>query len=740
MIRHLDTIPRMGSSTEQDVGKATTVPVLLGALRKWWKLALPVGLLLAGVGVTVVLLTTQLQYKASALIKVQDTAPYVAFPSPEESRRFIDTQIETLRSPVVLEPVLAQPEIANLPELRNEASPIDWITNHIEVRCAGQSEIFKITVTAHHPVSATKIVNAVVHTFFELRSRDDAEQFQKDIDRLEDERERSNAQANQLRDTVQKLSGELGDPNRKADAAGQLQHQRDAFQSSLASIQAERQEYETQLQLFRDAHRVAADPPPAALERAVEERPTVQALKVEVVTLEGRLRALEAKLARPKSNSVYVDLEDQVQRGRELLAKLRREVAAEEKAVWRENETARCRQELADRTAQFQKLTRQEQILKDRLKKEGVVVDASDDRVEMIRRELDAKRSELTRSEQVLDLIAARITKLRTEQRAPARITMLKGAADASTPMRTISTQKFMIITLTLFCLPFGLAIGWEHLLQRVFDSSQLRAKLSPPLMAEVTRLPGGLRSIKKAAGNPLKQQQVHAFEESVESLRTRLMLSQQGRDPQVVAITSASGREGKTTLAVQLAASIARASGDCTLLIDADLRSSRIRRLFGVSKQHGLATVLARRVSLDEAIFPTDDPRIHLLPAGDVVANPHQLVGAGGFDGVLDELRQLYRHIVIDTPPLLDGSETLMIARAADACLLCAMRDKSRLSKVTDAWERLLAAGIHPMGAVLNGVTLREVAVQSASMVFRLTRPLASFFHLRGSNEESVS
>ena len=94
------------------------------ALRHWWKVALPVALLLAGVGGTIVYLLFEPVYEASALFQIDERTPYLAFESKEEGRSklFFQTQIETIRSPMVLGPVVKRPEIAKAPEISGRST------------------------------------------------------------------------------------------------------------------------------------------------------------------------------------------------------------------------------------------------------------------------------------------------------------------------------------------------------------------------------------------------------------------------------------------------------------------------------------------------------------------------------------------------------------------------------------------------------------------------------------------
>jgi Mrp family chromosome partitioning ATPase len=98
---------------------------------------------------------------------------------------------------------------------------------------------------------------------------------------------------------------------------------------------------------------------------------------------------------------------------------------------------------------------------------------------------------------------------------------------------------------------------------------------------------------------------------------------------------------------------------------------------------------------------------------------SPHRLAGNGEFAGLLDKLRGMYRYIIVDTPPILPASEALVMARAADAAVLCARRDYSRVDQVAEAYARLQAAGVKAAGAVLNGIPVRNYAQRYGSYYY---------------------
>ncbi len=155
------------------------------------------------------------------------------------------------------------------------------------------------------------------------------------------------------------------------------------------------------------------------------------------------------------------------------------------------------------------------------------------------------------------------------------------------------------------------------------------------------------------------------------------------------------------------------------TLLIDGDMRSPDLHHIFQVQGDPGLAEVLGDRCELESAINRDWSEHVHILPAGKMNKSPHKLVGSSRFKQLLNDARANYRYVIVDTPPILAASESLVMARDADATLVCAMRDISRESHVRMSYQRLLSVGVTPVGTVLNGVPLRQYARRYGSYTY---------------------
>ncbi len=197
---------------------------------------------------------------------------------------------------------------------------------------------------------------------------------------------------------------------------------------------------------------------------------------------------------------------------------------------------------------------------------------------------------------------------------------------------------------------------------------------------------------------------------ESYRALRTSLLMSPQG-PPKVIMVTSALPFEGKTTTSINSAVVLAQKGGR-VLLIDADLRAPRIHKVLGLSSEYGLSTLLneANQINDRDAIVQFSRvPNLFVLPAGPLSAQPSQLLDSMVIRRKIAEWRQLFTHIVIDTPPVLSSSDCLVLSADADSVLLTMMADQTPKAALLRARDLLLSANAKLAGIVVNGVDLNS-------------------------------
>ena len=132
-----------------------------------------------------------------------------------------------------------------------------------------------------------------------------------------------------------------------------------------------------------------------------------------------------------------------------------------------------------------------------------------------------------------------------------------------------------------------------------------------------------------------------------------------------------------------------------------------------------GLGDVLAHKCAFQEAVVTDWSEHLHFLPAGKAHSSPHTLLGNGEWGALLKEARASYRYVIVDTPPVLAAGEALVLASGADASLICAMRDVSRIDQIRRTQERLEAAGARPIGVVLSGIPTKRYAYRYGTYAY---------------------
>jgi capsular exopolysaccharide synthesis family protein len=168
--------------------------------------------------------------------------------------------------------------------------------------------------------------------------------------------------------------------------------------------------------------------------------------------------------------------------------------------------------------------------------------------------------------------------------------------------------------------------------------------------------------------------------------------------------VTSPSEREGKTTLASQLATSLARA-GRRVLIMDADVRRPTQHQLFEQPLTPGLAEVLRDEANLDDVIRPTPANGLWMITAGQCDFDAIQSLAKEGLKEAFASLRPDFDFIVVDAGPVLGMADTLLIGQHSDAALLSVLRDVSQAPKIYEAQRRLASVGVNLLGAVMQGV-----------------------------------
>lgn len=683
--------------------------VIWVAFRRSWFWVIPMGLLFAGPAIYWVYSGFIPEYRATHLL--EPNSDYVVFQGVlSRPRDMASIERQLITNALVLDPVLADPEVCKAPSLRNPATREKELRSRMAVDTGG---VLTVSYRDSDPKHAAAVCNAIVDSYLRQRQAFDNQRVSALEGWLRPAMDRWEAEVAAHQARVRELSQQaLGfDPfsevSRLEDGAAvmtglfnqltQVKGDEEVLRARIEAEQSRRDRGEL------DGAIVDIKPSPEEIEQFVARDSAVSRLRQRAAEKTSQMRQMEdsdlVRINREWYSRLAADIEA-INKDLDDAEKV-----AEERALVELGDRSR-QQQLSDRSRGFVQMQEELAMLVTKRETLETAFEAEKKRLEQFAGEsvdLYFAQQQYRQAASILEKLSLRIASLRTErQRGPSMQTLARAAPPVA-PIEEMPVKKMMMFGGGAFMVPFFLALLWELAVKRITTSDALESRKLMPVIGEVARLPAGA-----FAGGRKR-----IFEESVDALRANLLLSTELGEARSIAITSAMSGEGKSSLASQLAVSIAKATGETVLLIDADLRSPDQHHLFGLEMGLGLTGVLAGRTKLDAAIDRSLGGLVHILPAGYLDASPHRLLSPSALRDLIDFAQNElgYRYIVFDTAPVLSAGETLAVTAEVDATLVCVMRDVSRVANLERTVKRLETTGAALAGMVFNGTPARAYA-----------------------------
>jgi capsular exopolysaccharide synthesis family protein len=304
----------------------------------------------------------------------------------------------------------------------------------------------------------------------------------------------------------------------------------------------------------------------------------------------------------------------------------------------------------------------------------------------------------------------------------------------AGVPVAPVGPKRLRTILIGLLVsLTFGvgLAFAIEYLNNTIKTVDDIDRYVNLPALAVIPAMNGGtarlLSTRKESASQALSvngssqatrqaQAMIHLltadnhslFAEAYRGLRTSVLLSAAGSPPKTILFTSSQPGEGKTTTTVNTAIALAQL-GVSVLIIDADMRRPTVHKVFGVDHAHGLSTYLSREVEIDGLIQKLPIPNLSLMTCGPIPPNPAELVSSEKMKDLLSVLETRYDHILIDSPPLINVTDPVVLSTLVQGVILVVHGGRSKRAIVSRARRELTGVGAKIFGVVLNNVDLKR-------------------------------
>lgn len=686
------------------------------SLRRRWLLATFMGLLLAaGAGFALFWLFPESD-TAAANFLVKASPEVLVYEIDSNKQRgeyeiFRETQIALLKSPPVLNVALQNPQMQQVATLRKEKDPLTWLYKNLDIRYMGDSELLQVSMTLdEQPDNLKVMVDAVCKAY---------EQEVLDADRLEQQKIRDALELNlsKMREDIregwkkyEQLAKDLGVADGQFDpAVRMLYDELDMKMKEKADLEKKLRDLQLQYATY-----ISQSDNPGMKEMMINGEvaadENLQIMQQELLGLQVQLRDAQSRSkGRPTR---------EIRRIEEQMATKQQQINASTTQLRDQIRSRQATQPDYQRGMVTEQFQQQMQFLALRLqqlnegrditKPDGEVI--RDRSVDEIKDELKSKANDSTelvilenglrQKEEVADDLAHRIDERKIELAAKPRVVWTQHAyiiPGINRMQRYAIAGLGSIATFLLACV--GIAY-LEFLSRRLNGPNQLDEGLG-------IRVVGTLPALNaKRMMNP-KHPLVAQLTESIDSVRTALMHDSTSKPRQVVLVTSPAAMEGRTTVASQLAASLARA-GRRTLLIDGDLRRPALHMLFDVPLEDGLCEVLRAETEVTDVVRPTHAEGLWLMTAGYCDADAVHAMATDQIQPIFEKLRSEYDFVIIDGAPVLGLSDSLMMGQHSDGALLSVLRDHTSVPSIYKSAELLRDVGVRLIGSVVNGVSAK--------------------------------
>ena len=306
---------------------------------------------------------------------------------------------------------------------------------------------------------------------------------------------------------------------------------------------------------------------------------------------------------------------------------------------------------------------------------------------------------EVTSSRQIFEALLERAKQ--TEISSELKVTNIQLVDPAEVPETPAAPARKLILMLAVligFPLALAAVVAVEYFDHRIASPDEIITDLGVKFLGFSPAIPDA----PKRALPLLDPHLSPDFAEGLRLVRANLFTGAPAEGTNTVLITSTKPEEGKTSIATNLAVSLAQA-GRNVLLLDADMRRGRVHDAFEMSVDPGLSDVLQRGVALDAAVRPCRVPRLSILTAGIARNAPSDLLQRPAFTDTMTALKDRFDWIVIDAPPVMAASDAISLSQVANSVVFVVGARMTSPRAARAALEQLESSGGNIAGAVLS-------------------------------------
>jgi capsular exopolysaccharide synthesis family protein len=662
-------------------------------LRCRWRTMIVVCSLAAAAGLAAVLTSVHPQYRVEAAVHVASVVRPILFKDYDtdisrQYRQFLATVALNIVSPEVVAETLDLPEVRSLPWVLASPDAYHKIVNSIEVKQIGGTELLSVSMIGDSASDMAVIVNKLVDTYLRRREEKRRKWDDKIVASLKREARGLETKLKSRQEQMRQLAEQYG-----------LTVGGDDSDSLLATLITDLQP--PLIQAKRDHARVAAgiaalgpeggvgdviNADPAAFASYQAEDPQLQALKNE-------LRSVELSALSDQRQGHGPDHPD-VRAQPELIAALQNRIekrSEELREVYAASVVRQRQVQLLDAQTTVEFLEGEISKTRQRLAKERAAVGAQ----KFVLEDLVHERE---RFEADLNQVRQKIWNIELERNRTARISMASSARAAERPNVDKRPKYAAVAILCSLMLGVGAALLRHNLDTRFRNPRDVTERLGIRVLGSIQRIPD--IAVLEAWDDA-------RIVEPIRGISTVLLASADGKTSHVRLITSPTARSGKSSMALNLARSLA-STGRRVLLVDADNNGQGATSRLHLSEHAGLRELLEGMCSVEDVVCPTDPAPLQVLPAGQRCDAFSDLLATRQAQETLRALFGKYDEVIVDSAPVLAGSNAVILATLVDDVILVLRAGRSKTEEACAAYQRIVSVGGRVVGVILNGVDER--------------------------------
>lgn len=267
-------------------------------------------------------------------------------------------------------------------------------------------------------------------------------------------------------------------------------------------------------------------------------------------------------------------------------------------------------------------------------------------------------------------------------------------------PIAPNERQVYTFAAMVGLACGFGLILLVRFLNPFIYDKETVEALTNTPIIGVIRKFPEYIDKDNRQALSLAKPKSV--FAESVRSVRTNLSFLAANKKSKTICITSEVSGEGKSFVTVNLAGTLALIDKK-VVLVAADLRRSKLHKVFGSDNKIGLSSYLAGHKTLEDVILHDEVHNIDFIPSGPVPPNPSELLHTESMKKLIDTISPLYDYVLIDTAPVGLVSDAIPLIRQSDVNIFVIRSGKSQFRAAAIPERLSREYGLSNWAIVLN-------------------------------------